>query len=123
MKFFALVALLGTAASIKLTQHTPKMHNNLAKRHVQSFMKTRWDDLTDEQVAEIEAWVEMELSTGEKTITKEEAHAAIKAFGKKHGFEPLSKKDWDELEAWFDVVDTNDDGALDLDELMAGLEE
>ena len=85
-------------------------------------MKARWEDLTEEQVAEIEAWVEYELSTGEMTITKDEAHGAIVGFGEKHGFPPLSKKDWEELEAWFDAVDSNNDGALDLDELMAEFE-
>ena len=85
-------------------------------------MKARWDELTEEQVAEIEAWVEAELTTGEKTITKKEAHEAIVAFGKKHGFPPLSEDDWAELEGWFDMVDANKDGALDLDELMAEFE-
>ena len=81
-------------------------------------MKAKWEDLTEEQMAEVEAWIEYELSTGEMTITKDEAHGAIKSFGEKHGFPPLSKKDWEELEAWFDAVDSNNDGALDLDELM-----
>ena len=132
MKFFALVALLGTAASLRLTQnghgirnalaqvkHNQNLQNELIKRKTTHFMKARWEDLTEEQIGEIEAWVEYELSTGEQTITKKEAHDAIVSFGKKHGFPPLSKEDWKELEAWFDSVDTNNDGALDLEELMA----
>ena len=91
----------------------------MVKQKARNFMKAKWEDLTEEQVGEIEAWVQAELSTGEKTITKQEAHDAIVAFGKKHGFPPLSEDDWEELEAWVDSVDTNSDGALDLDELMA----
>ena len=132
MKFFALVALLGTVASLRLTQNghgirnalaqikdNKNLHNELIKRKTTHFMKSRWEELTPEQVGEIEAWVEYELTTGEKTITKQEAHDAIIAFGEKHGFPPLSEEDWEELEAWFDDVDSNGDGALDLDELMA----
>ena len=34
-------------------------------------------------------WVIEELTTGDKTITKEEAHDAIVAFGEKHGFDEI----------------------------------
>ena len=49
-------------------------------------MKARWENLTPAQEKEIETWVVSELTTGDETITKAEAEAAIKAFGKKHGF-------------------------------------
>ena len=85
-------------------------------------MKAKWDELTDEQVAEVEAWVEYELTTGEQTITKKEAHDALVAFGKKHGFPPIPEEAWEELEDMFDEVDTNGDGELDLEEVMAAME-
>ena len=56
------------------------------------------------------------------TITKQEAHDAIVAFGEKHGFPPLPKEAWEALEEMFDAVDTNGDGAIDLEELSAALE-
>ena len=84
-------------------------------------MKARWENLTPAQEKEIETWVVSELTTGDETITKAEAEAAIKAFGEKHGFEPLPKEAWEELEKMFDAADTNNDGQLDLDEFMAAL--
>jgi len=121
MKFFALVALLGTAASLRLShqplknalvkvQHTQKINTMFAKKRAQKLMKAKWEDLTEEQEAEIEAWVVEELTTGEGTITKEEAHDAIVAFGEKHGFPPIPEEAWVELEAMFDEVDTSGDG-------------
>merc|ERR1712151_86039 len=133
MKFFALVALLGTAASMRIgningaqlvkAAHTQKVNNVFAKRRAQKLMKAKWENLTDEQEQEIEDWVVEELTTGEETITKQEAHDAIVAFGEKHGFEPLSEEDWEELEEIFDYVDSNGDGEIDLEELMAAMEE
>merc|ERR1711879_265476 len=110
MKFFAFVALLGSAAAIKLT-HQPVHHL--------AHSKTKWDNLTAAQEQEIEDWVVSELTEGEGTITKEEAHDAIVAFGEKHGFPPLPEEVWTELEAMFDKADLNDDGAIDLAELEA----
>ena len=53
------------------------------------------------------------------TITKQEAHDAIVAFGEKHGFPPLPEEAWEALEAMFDEADLNGDGAIDLAELEA----
>ena len=112
MKFFALIALVGSAAALRLSHNHV---NTLA--HQQS--KVKWENLTEKQEQEIETWVVDELTTGDETITKAEAEAAIKAFGEKHGFEPLPKEAWEELEKMFDAADTNDDGQIDLDEMMA----
>merc|ERR1711907_472117 len=118
MKFFAFVALLGSAAAIKLTHQAPHTHK-LAHSQIKAHMKTKWENLTDEQEQEIEDWVVEELTTGEGTITKEEAHDAIVAFGEKHGFPPLPEEAWKELEAMFDEADLNGDGQIDLAELEA----
>ena len=129
MKFFALLALIGTAASFNLDGkhlvqrvHTQRIHNEFAQRRAQKLMKAKWENLTEAQEQEIEDWVVSELTTGEKTITKKEAHDAIVAFGEKHGFPPLPEEAWVELEKMFDAADTNGDGAIDLDELQAALE-
>ena len=129
MKIFALVALIGVAASMRLGHiqgaqlvkavKTQKLQNTFAKKRAQKLMKAKWENLTDEQEQEIEDWVVEELTTGEGTITKEEAHDAIVAFGEKHGFPPLPEEAWVELEAMFDEADLNGDGAIDLAELEA----
>ena len=130
MKFFHLLALVGVASAMKLSSHNTHMLSSMkhasknALRRVQTknFIKQRWENLTEAQEKEIADWVESELTTGEKTITKQEAHDEIVAFGEKHGFEPLPDEAWDELDAMFDAADTNGDGALDLEELMAACE-
>ena len=131
MKIFALVALIGAAASMRLGHiqgaqlvkavKTQKLHNTFAKKRAQKLMKAKWENLTDEQEQEIEDWVVEELTTGEGTITKEEAHDAIVAFGEKHGLPPVPEEAWEELEAMFDEADLNGDGAIDLAELEAAL--
>ena len=78
-------------------------------------------ELTKEQRDEIEAWVRHELTTGEKTITRKEAIDGAKAFAKKHGF-TITEDMWEEMDRAFDHVDTNDDGAIDADELAAAIE-
>merc|ERR1712176_865871 len=132
MKIIAFVALLGTAAAMRIGNingvslvkavKTQKINNTFAKRRAQKLMKAKWENLTDEQEQEIEDWVVEELTTGEGTITKKEAQAAIVAFGEKHGFPPLPEEAWEELEGMFDAADTNGDGAIDLAELEAALE-
>ena len=65
MKFFQTLALIGTAAAVRLTQQpaTPIAHQ---PSHL---MKVQWEDLTEEQMKEIEEWFVEQLTTGEKTIT------------------------------------------------------
>merc|ERR1711988_8977 len=132
MKFFALVALLGSAAALRLNHINgaqlvkavkhQRVENAFAKRRAQKLMKAKWENLTEAQEKEIEDWVTAELTTGDKTITKKEAHDAIVAFGEKHGFEPLDGDAWEALEEMFDSVDTDGNGEIDLAELEAALE-
>ena len=97
MKLFHLLALVGVASAMKLSSHNTHMlssikhanKNALKRVQTKNLMKQRWENLTAEQEQEIEDWVVSELTTGEGTITKEEAHDAIVAFGEKHGFPPL----------------------------------
>lgn len=80
-----------------------------------------WPELSPEQMKEIEDWVKDQLKDG-GTITKDEAHDALQAFADKHGFD-ITAEMWEEAEDAFDYVDANGDGEIDLDELMAVLEE
>lgn len=80
-----------------------------------------WPELTPEQMKEIEDWVKSELADG-GTITKDEAAAALQDFADTHGF-TITDEMWEEAEMAFDYVDTNGDGAIDLDELEAVLKE
>ena len=59
MRFFAIVALLGSVAAIKLSPHAPThlkhapthlKHAPTHLKHVsQKFIKSKWENLTDEQ--------------------------------------------------------------------------
>ena len=132
MRFFAIVALLGTAAALRLghvhkaelakVAKTSQLNHVLSKKRAQRLIKAQWDELTDEQIAEVEAWVEEQLSEENGTITKAEAHDALVAFGKKHKLPEIPPEAWKELEAMFDEVDTNEDGEIDLEEFMAAVE-
>ena len=66
MKFFALVALLGSAAALRLNHidsksliqsiETKNVHDMFARRQAH-LAKAPWDNLTEAQEKEIEAWV------------------------------------------------------------------
>merc|ERR1712023_411016 len=121
MRFFAIVALLGTAAALRLghvhkaelakVAKTSQLNHVLSKKRAQRLIKAQWDELTDEQMSEENG-----------TITKKEAHDALVAFGKKHDLPEIPPEAWKELEAMFDEVDTNDDGEIDLEEFIAACE-
>ena len=135
MKFFTLIALAGTAFAARLTHNHHVHHNDFhvmhkalakAKVHkqmkIKSMLKAKWDDLSEAQMEEIGAWFEHELTTGEETITWDELKQGIKEFGKKHGFKPLPKEIWAEIEKGFKMVDTDNSGSVDLAELEAAME-
>ena len=132
MKFFAIVALLGTTASIRLGNinghqlvqrvRVQKLHNQFAKKRTQRLLKAKWDDLSAAQMEEIGAWFEDELTTGEETITWSELKDAVTSFGQAHDFPPLTEDDWAGVKDVFNAIDTNNDGAWDLDELVAAWE-
>jgi Ca2+-binding EF-hand superfamily protein len=90
-----------------------------ARQFIQA--QVQWPKLSKAQEKEIEDWVVEELTTGEKTITKQEAHDAIVAFADKHGFPQPTAEQWEQLEEMFDYVDANGDGAIDLEELKAAM--
>ena len=85
---------------------------NLVKRDV---------DLTEEQEAEIEAWVKEKLSTGDNEISWKEAKKGLKAFVKKHKMPKITKKEWKELKKAFKKADTNNNGKIDAAELEAAI--
>merc|ERR1719498_1483932 len=94
-----------------------------ATSQVKNMMRAKRDiDLTDEQEAEIEAWVKEKLTTGDEQISKKEAKKGLKEFVKKHKIPPPTPEEWEELEAIFDAVDTNGNGKLSYSELQAAWE-
>ena len=127
MKFFALVALLGSVAAIRIGNidghalvkrvETHRIQTAFAKRNAQKLMQAKWDDLTKEQKEEMAAWIEDQLSNGDETITWAEMKGAIIGFGKKHGFPAIPEKEWVFIKGTFDQVDANDDGEIDLHEI------
>ena len=111
MKFATLFALVASASAIKL-RHTA------APKQMKLTLVTGWECPSQEQFDEISGWVHHELTTGDKTITADEAEAGIKAFAKKHGIK-ITKKMEEEAIAAFEYTDTNNDNQLDVDEMTA----
>merc|ERR1711990_997754 len=129
MKFYSLIALICGASAIKIA-HKPASNNLVSMKtytKLHSFTKSKlkahqpdWD-LTPEQEADIEEWIVSELTTGEGTITAEEAHTALTAFAEHHGF-TISDEEWEELGDFFGSIDTNNDNQIDLEEMLAAME-
>ena len=109
MKFATLFALVASASAVKL---------HLRKQPKMITLAMDWECPSQAQFEEIGAWVHNELTTGEKTITADEAEAGIKAFAKKHGIK-ITKKMEEEAIAGFEQTDTNGDNVLDVDEMTA----
>ena len=109
MKFFAYLALVGSAAALRLTQHQrPSLvemsHQQTNIRHVLANLK----DLPDKETAE--KWIKSELEK-DGSITKDEAKAALEGWEKETG-NKISKEEWDMLEDGFEVMDLDDDGKI-----------
>ena len=107
-----------------MKKHGPGKKDDLQMRMgAQEFIQAQaqWPKLSKEQQKEIEDWVVEELTTGEKTITKQEAHDAIVAFADKHDLPQPTEEEWEKLEEVFDYIDKNGDGAIDLPELKAAM--
>ena len=138
MKFLTILALFGGISAIRLghqheynalqahstlwsAQVPNQLKGAIVNEFLQNQMKSQWPKLTKAQQKEIHDWVVEELTTGEKTITKQEAHDAIVAFCDKHGLPEPTDEEWEKLEEMFDYVDTNGDGAIDLPELKAAM--
>ena len=99
-----------------------QLRHAFAKKRAQKLIKEKWEKLTPEQSQEFEDWIIAELTEGkERTITKDELKTQITDFGKKHGFPEFPEDAWKELMALFDQTDTNDDGQIDLDEMIAAM--
>ena len=114
-------------AMLLLGSSAIKLHHKAEKVHVPAFLQLfkgkggpkRHEDCPPPDVEkEIEEAIEAELAKEGHSITKEEAAAGIQEYADAHGHE-LSEKDWEELEAAFDEVDTSGNGELEADELAA----
>ena len=113
MKFATLFALVASASALRLGQ--------TQKPSLRQLLKIKDDGLecpTQEQFNEIAAWVTHELTTGDKTITAQEAEDGAMAFAEKHGIKVTKKMKKQAKEA-FEQVDTNSNGELDLAEVEA----
>merc|ERR1719498_780527 len=114
MKFAVFALLFSTASAVRLSQQPSHLVSRLIKTK-------EGPELTAEDEQMIEDWVTHELTTGDKTITRDEAAKAIAGFAKSKGYK-ISKEEWKALEEAFDSVDTNGDGELDVDEVMKACE-
>ena len=130
MKFVAL-ALLSVVSAVRVHQaHAPTAHTLVQSRlHAKAHPKAHalakilkkpkhkaCPSAEDKEMAE--AWFAEQMSDEEAAITKEEGAAAIAAYAESKGHE-ISEAEWAQLEEAFDEVDTDDNGALDADELAA----
>lgn len=136
MRFYALLALAASTLALRLehTKHhsAPVQHAlaqvdlettlfDIVENHAPAFLQVEWENLTDEQMKEFQKWIVELLTTGDKLIQWKELKDGVIAFGKKHGFEPISAEAWAKIKEGFDKIDTSGDGAVSVEELQAAL--
>ena len=85
MKFATLAALVASASAVRLFQKRPSLVELLAVE------EEEWKCPTQEQFDEISAWVHNELTTGDKTITLQEATDGMNSFCEAHGIDPTDE--------------------------------
>lgn len=107
MKFFAFIALVGSAAAIRLQAHTP--HTSAPK--VYNMLQTM--ELPHE--SEIEEWVHAELER-DGSITKKEIKEALKQWEEATG-KKVTKDEWKMISEVFDVIDLDGDKKVTAQEL------
>ena len=133
MRFFALIALLGTAASLKLTQNhaghskthlakVDKLHKHLAKYRTKQLIKAKFLDLPQEQMDEIHAWIEEEMNSGDEAICADEMQTYLTNFAAKHNYPPPTPEMWEEAGEFFASIDTDGDNCITSEEGLAALE-
>ena len=112
MKFLAILALLGSAAAVKITHQASVSTNIAAKIHAKSQAKD-FNDLTDDQQGEVLEWVYSELSggTADDTITAEEAQTFFEDFMQRHNL-PISQEVVDAIVNGFNFIDDNGNGSI-----------
>ena len=109
MKFFALVALLGSAASIKLTNIHHVHH--LKKAPVAATLAQIKSRITEvPSYEEVEEWVKSEIEK-DGSITQAEVKEALEHWEESTG-KTIEQKEWDLIEASFGLMDLNDDGKV-----------
>ena len=85
-------------------------------------ISSKLPDLSPKAEDHLTSWAHKELTTGKRTITKDEAEKKIHEIVKMDKLK-LSKKDWAALEKMFDEADLNHDGELDMEEFMHAIGE
>merc|ERR1711998_203235 len=118
---FVYLALIAGASAIKLHQkpahlaHAPAT-SNLVKiaSHLKNKIAKHEACPSPEEKEEVEAWFAEVMADG--VLTKEEGAAGLQAAADHAGHEITPAQG---AEAIFDAIDTNNDGGLDMDELMA----
>ena len=102
MKFYTLLALVVSAAAIRVTQvSTPVPHQHSLMKGVKHILSRTAQDGCDE----IEAWFEKEVNSDDG-LTWDEFKAKITELCAEHGYTP-TESDWEQLKEAFDSVDTD----------------
>ena len=114
MKFFALAALLGSAASMKLTDMHHVNHLNKAPAAA-TLAQIRSKMMEVPSFDDVEKWVKQEIKK-DGSITQEEVKEALEKWEEETG-KTIEEEEWDLIEASFGLMDLNDDGKVTKKEL------
>ena len=92
MKFATFAALIASASALRLRQSRPSMFEAIQAQHNKCPTQAQFD--------EIAHWVHNELTTGDKTITADEAIAGAEAFAEKHGITITKEMEEEATKQW-----------------------
>ena len=115
MKFYTLLALVASAAAIRVTQvSTPEPHTLMSR----PFMLNK---ITESECPyeKFIQWLRSEAASDDG-LTWDELKAELTEIAEKHGAEP-TEADWEGIKAVFDAADTDGSGSISPSELEAAL--
>ena len=117
MKFYTLLALVASAAAIRVTQVSTPVPNTLMSRPFIFNKITAADCPYDKWIA----WLRSEAASDDG-LTWDELKTELAKVAGEHGYTP-TQTDWDQIKAAFDAADTDDSGSISPSELEAVLDE
>lgn len=115
MKFYALLALVASAATIRVTQMSTPENNHPM---ITSLLQNKISDCPNQEWID---WLKNEAASDDG-LTWDELKAELTKLAAKHGYTP-TQKDWDDIKAAFDKADTDGSGSISPSELEAVLKE
>ena len=117
MKFFAYLALVGSAFASKINQKHVTIHHAPIKATLLG-VKNRVMELPQQE--DVDRWVKAQLED-DGSITIDEIHLALANWEQATG-KMVTDKEWALIERAFAMMDLNDDGHVTEDELKCVVE-